>query len=269
MDEFIRLATQKGHSYVFDEPIKYKKRETVKYNVTKIIEAEDINMNRFSELKQKQKTATAKESEKYETEKHRLKLLYGVDKLNEEIMKIDQKEFINFMHLLDDANIKELSDDSINSKTIKERINIVHKVIKDLGFNNIADNKVIKCGDLETAIKNMITNNELFNNYKKMQVLFTLDKRAKAFDESMSLKSSLGYINSILNMYSIGVVYSGRIGTGDKRIAVYKLEYLNDVPELINNKLNKNHTVHDKHDLIKLLPKSKNVYADLIIKNDN
>ena len=82
------LMKNKGHNYEIHNNIKSKNIDKKILNEI-ILQIEDIDDEDYILFLDNQKKSVATEDEKYKIQKHSLKILYGVDKLNEDILKLE------------------------------------------------------------------------------------------------------------------------------------------------------------------------------------
>jgi hypothetical protein len=235
---FAKLAINKGHTIKYlKNKIKSKKDEEVKEPVKNaLIEIPNITEKVFKELLKKQKHSEATKEEKLKIKKHALKFHLGLDELNEDVIKVfDVQSVTNFTSLIDVKNIKE-HDDNQTLETI-DKSKIVNKLIKEIGFKNIFDQK--KRIDKETFLttaKQIIETNDMFKNIKNTQIRFNISKEKKCNTN----KAFLGFVNTILDKYFLKIQY---FKSNNK--VFYKLEQLNNINELLGYKILKGYELHD------------------------
>ena len=182
----------------------------LKYN--NICDASNIDQNKYEELLKKQINSSATQDEKYMIKKYLYLKLFGVNKLNHNILKTLNKTSIdNYLSLIDVKNIThyidskkeynipidDISDNKINiSKILTEKIdtelnhknikliklNFVKSIINGIGFEHIFDQKYIHTNIFEEKIYTIIETNSFFQNFKDLKVLFNLSKTKKRDD---------------------------------------------------------------------------------------
>jgi hypothetical protein len=120
-----------------------------------------------------------------------------------------------------------------------------------MGFENMFDNKQILKNDFVPKMENILKNNTLFTNQLNTQIRFNLNKTNKI----ESVKSFLGFVNSLLDSYNIKVSYGRKTVKGEKdKKACYNLEILNDINELLEYKIRRGFKLHDEKNI---RPKSR------------
>ena len=289
MSSLICLLTKKGHTY---EILKGKKTKRDKTKTLtehdKILKIGDINDIEYEKYLEKQKKSIATEEEKYKVKKHSLKLLYGVDILNEEILKVDKSQIKNFIILIDINNIKERTDNQ--SKESKKKIELILNLLNNIGFENIYTKKIIIKYELENNLKNIIENSFIFKDEITRKILFNESKHK--MEEITNNKQFLGYVNSLLFNYCLKISSfdyrikklkkKDKIGLTEKEIKAhndksglsmaYKLERLMNIDEIIDYKIRKGFILEDTNKIRKY--DKTEIYKDLIywtiqLKNTN
>ena len=84
---------------------------------------------------------------------------------------------------------------------------------------------------------------------KQSKVLFSLEKQHKAFTDATTIQSFMGFVNSLLNNYSLKVT-SFRKMMNKQRAFYYKLEVLHDAQYIVKAKIEKDKKVFDKDNLL-------------------
>jgi hypothetical protein len=259
------MCLNKGHEFIIleDKTEKgEKKPEAVDKDnkVSKIdilLNTEDINLNEYEELLQKQQKDNATEEEKQRISRFFYKKQLCIDKLenneeSKEFCKIFNVNSINnFISLINADNIKESEDNQ--TKEYKDKADLINKLIVDMGFNNIFDNKQILKGDFIPKIENILKTNVLFTNQLNTQIRFNLNKTNKIEikndatqkEKEKVIKGFLGYVNSLLDSYNIKVSYDRKTVKGEGKKACYNLEILNDINELLEYKIRRGFKLHD------------------------
>lgn len=164
----------------------------LKYN--NICDAPNIDQSIYEELLIKQIYSSATQDEKYMIKKYLYLKLFGVKKLNHNILKTLNKTNIdNYLSLIDVKNIShyidtkkeynipvddnpenkininniltEKIDTELNHKNIKLiKINFIKSIINGLGFNHIFGQKYIHADIFEEKIDTIIETNSFFQN---------------------------------------------------------------------------------------------------------
>ena len=271
---FKYIAEKKGHSvnFIEDKKIKEDNKKTLK---ERLLEAEDIETEEdFILLMKKQEREEATEEDKIMIRKHILKYKLGVDKLGVDILselllnKFNEDSIDNFIGLIDINNIKK--GDEIELQTT-EKINkslSIKRLINDLSFKNIFDDKNINSNDFENIKNKILTENELFSNeenLKNTRIRFNIDKKIKINDEKtenklLSIKGFLGLINSLLKEYSINIEY-GRKKIKGKKEAIYKID-LGNINELLEYRILKGLKLKDEENI--RIKNDTEVFKDLV-----
>ena len=116
-----------------------------------------------------------------------------------------------------------------------EKLELVKDILNKLGFVKIDDNNKYITGDELTEKFNKLTKeNKLFTD-KKASFLFFNVRPFK--DEEPSTKKIMGYLNSILDNYSISIS-SKRLRIQGNREQVYYINILNEVDEIFKRRCN-------------------------------
>ena len=200
-------------------------------------------------------------------EKHMLKILYGVDKLNEEIIKISKSQIENFIMLIDVENINN------NDKNLKEKYIAVMDLLNNIGYEHIYSKKIIEKKELENNLKNIIKKSIIFNDDECL------------FERITNNKKFLGYVNTVLFNYSIKISsFSHRLRKINKNeknelteenikehnekceklIISYKIERLMGIDEIIDNKIIKGFKLKDSNNIRNY--EKTDIYSNLIIE---
>jgi len=248
------MCINKGHDFnrLKDKPTKKAlanaeaKVIDVVNNAQHLLIAEDIDNDTYLELLQKQNKDDATEEDKRQITRFCYKKALGIDILNNDndgeefVKKFDKDVIKKFVSLIDADNIKESTDNQ--TKEYKDKANLINDLIKQMGFTNIFDDKTIFKTDFEPVIENIIKNNVLFTNQLNTQVRFNLNKTKKIENS----KQFLGFVNSILNGYSVKLTYCQERNGGKNKVGAYKMFILNDINELLEYKIRKGFKLVDK-----------------------
>jgi len=240
MPSFLTYCINKHHTYKILENEKKSKVDDSGLTINQLIlNAEDINQKEYIEYIDNAKKNKSTEIEKRCCEKHSFKLLYGVDILDENILKVDKSHLKNFIYMIDINNINIPSVDIDNQTKEKIlKITLIKDVLNNIGFNNVYSNEIVEI-NLENVKKSLLFNKE--NN-----ILFSDNKKQIKIENNKQL---LGYINKILINYSINIK-PHRIRTKEQTLIYkYKLIRLNDIDEIINYKLRKGYKLVDNDNI--------------------
>ncbi len=248
------MCLNKGHEFIIlnDRLEKGEKKpedidaEYTISNIEVLLNTEDIKQTEYEELLQKQQKDNATQEEKERISRFFYKKQLGIDILenNEDSKKFCQNFNVNsinnFISLINADNIKESEDNQ--TKEFKNKAELLNKLIVDMGFENIFDNKQILKDDFVPKMENILKNNALFTNQLNTQIRFNLNKTNKI----ESVKGFLGFVNSLLDSYNIKLSYDRKRVKGEKeKKACYNLEILNDINELLEYKIRKGFKLHD------------------------
>jgi len=269
LDNFERMSINKGHTFerLKDSPKPNPEEDPEEFDkfldedkINKrdiLIATEDIDNTVYKQLLEKQKKDEATQEEKLKVSKHSYKLAFGIDKLNEEVLKNFDKDSIKkFVSLIDIENINIVDDN--HSKEFKDKSVMINKLIKDMGFSSIFDKKIYKKDEFEKIMDKILKENILYTNQLNTQVRFNLSKIKKI----ENIKQFLGFTNSLLEQYSIRLTYDRKHNKEvNKKEAIYNLEILNNINELVEYKIKKGFVLKDS---LKVRPEpTSNYYKDL------
>jgi len=230
---FSEMATQKGYKIEHITESISKQIPNKTNIIEKLLSTLDIDNNEYEHLLLKQTKEIATMEEKYQIEKKSLKNKLCVELLNEPILKAYYKntEVINkFASLIDIRNLKltDTLDDNINIK----RIECVNKLINNMGYDNLFDEKIIPKEQIEERIiKHPLINNKL---------LFPNSK-------ATSFKARIGYINGIIKGYGLKL---NRIRKHNRKphntlLNYYKIEFINGINDITKLRIKKGYKFYD------------------------
>lgn len=254
---FKMLAINKGHTIQIDnEKLELTMKDKVLLLEMKnekklldnkdILDAKDIKKGAFEHLQDEKKKNNLSELDKNKLEKHYYKKLLGVDILDDNIINLFCKnsKLANFINLIDIGNYKEEFDD--NKFINKQKLDIVLSIIKDFGYKNVFDTTLLN--DIEFILKAdyIKTHNKMFKN-NNLKMLFNKLKVTNKFDTN---KAFLGVINSILECYSVKI-QSQRKKVNGKEKYHYKLDILDNIDEILFNKINRGFKLIDNDNIFK------------------
>ena len=268
MRSLICLLTNKGHTYEIlktetNEDNKDEEKKEVKTLTLNdiILQTEDIDDIEYGKYLDNQKKSIATEQEKYKIERHSLKKLYGVDKLDYGILRIDRSQVNNFINLIDIGNMTENNDNHYKER--KKKIEMILDLLNNIGYENIYSEKIILKSELENNLKNIIGNSIIFKDELNRKILFN-EKKNKSEDIKNN-KQFLGYVNILLFNYCIKIIsFRYRINKLTKKDKIsltkeqikehnansglttaYKIERLMNIDEIIDYKIRKGFILKD------------------------
>jgi len=203
----------------------------------KIVDAKLIDKQEYNILMMHKKQNTATEFDK-------IKLLkrYYCDILGKTDIEYDEIKFWyyktyllkNYKNLLNLDNFHKTKE--INNKIAFEKLELVNDIINKLGFDNINDNtKYINSESLINNFKIITETNKLFINNKASFLFFKV--KPLKFTNETTTKQILGYLNSILDNFSIKLD-NKRIRINSQREYVYFIKILNEVDVIVNRTCN-------------------------------
>jgi len=276
LQHFKQIAEDKGHNIIINDKYEYTKDEKERLKIfnekskqiknNQLLTAEDIKQLKANKLNKLQMQHELTEKEKYELERYYYKKLLGVDNLDDNIINkfCKNSKIKNFINLIDEKNYNKDLDD--NNLINYNKLVLVKNLIHDLGFENIFSKKYYNEEDFKNIVNYVINNNELFKN-KSKKLLFNKLKKTNYFESN---KAFLGFINSILESYSIKIEYFRKQDNGT-RTNFYRLQILDNIDELIWYKINfKKQKIYDSNNIFSFT-KTDFIYRHLInetINND-
>ena len=202
-----KICLKKGYEFNILSDIKIEKLIPLS-NSLSILEVPNISDNEYFSILTKQSNGEATTLEKIKAERHSLKNLYGVNNLDSDIIKISKEQINNYTAMINLSNLNGYSvfrmDVKINENIVK--LNTIKEIILSLGFIN--SKKEISEIDFTTSVNNLIKENKIFKNPMLAKVLFNLQKnKSLKFmkDEEFSIKSFLGFINTLLKEYCLKI----------------------------------------------------------------
>lgn len=235
------IVISKGHTFELDQTeYKKKKKEKDKEKSEDILlSIPNINRMEYEQLLSKQAECQASELDKLKIKKYVFMKSLGVDDLNQEL--INDYDFSTIKKYVGLMNIENITKSSSNHYVEEvKRVEIIQKLINDLGFKNMYDRKTILNKD---EFLSRIENLESFNDDKGLRILFNCRSIQKNFD---SIKSFLGCVNSMLLPYSLKV-QSNRKKEDNKETYNYSLDKIKEriyIDELLQYKINKGYKIN-------------------------
>jgi len=178
--------------------------------------------------------------EKFKIKNCLFRLYLGIDEVNQELIdNYDLSIIIKYLGLINIENIIKTNDNDNEYKEEVKRVEIVQKLINDLGFKNMYDREtIIKKDEFLSRIQKL----DSFNDDKGLRILFNCRSIQKNFD---SIKSFLGCVNSMLLHYSLKV-QSNRKKEDNKETYNYTLDKIKEriyIDELLQYRINKGLTI--------------------------
>lgn len=253
------LACNKGYKFVIDEKDERKKppkEQTQNYKVEMLLNADDIDDTKYNILLEKRRKQQTTFSENFMIDKHYYKKLLNVDQLSKDMIKPFLYDDIvhKFKTLIDDTNL-DLKN-NLQTKQDAEKVKYARLFIKNIGFNNCIDNKTQLIADtiISNFKNNFVNNEDIQNKSKYLNQLFELNKNYKLTDD-MTTKQILGYLNSIINKYSVSIYTEKKnIRRGDKveKVYFYKLRVDNNIIDIVKRQHEKRNICKDNLNLLNL-----------------
>ena len=162
----------------------------------------------------KDKIDKKKEENKIKLKQHKIykkNEYYEIIKKNRKLEK-EHKE-INKVQIYEDKKIKKYI--------------LINSIINELGFTDINDNnKIIYADEFRTNFKNLYNNNIIFTCQKMSKIVkIKYDIPYFIYDDNTSIKSIMGYLNTIFKCYLFGI-NSTRVRINTIKINVYNIEIL-------------------------------------------
>jgi len=240
------ICERKGIKLTYDET----PPENIKMTIDKLNYLENIinvkypNTHEREQIQIKINNRTANTTEKLQMTNYFYCKLFNVSKLDTNILKDYHKqehEIKNFIYLLDAKHIK----DTNNNKYIQ--LEIINKLIKQLGYKNIYDTREIKEDELNDNLKNIIEDrNNKFNCLDKpARIAFNMpkfDTNIKIIEEIIKdghkkvKRPLMFHINTLLERYLLHIsVVQRRTCTDPKanKTNFYILKRLKNIDEII------------------------------------
>jgi len=253
---FHSLALIKGHSikYLKNKPMKIDKfmidpdeNEEIENQVSsndKLIATPNIDNQEYKVLLTKQEKSKATKKDKMKIKKHTMKLNLGLDELDADVLELfDDHSVSKFTSLIDIDNIKK-NDDTDYLEAV-DRSKQVKNLLQDIGFKHVFDKTVIDKETFTKTAAKIIKTNEMFTNISNSQIRFNLDK-----DKGLkSNKAFLGFINTILERYSLKIQYFKKTVNQVANIPFYRLDQLNCINELLEYKILKGCKFYDSNNV--------------------
>ena len=239
------IIENKGHIFNYIENVEkcddkhHEKGTNELYN--EILNANDININEYELIESKKKNNECKRHEKIESLKYYYINKLCLSKLNINIIKqYYNKTYLinNFISIIDITNYKQ-NDEAQNIKNYNKLL-LIKQLLLDFNISNIFDsNYNISEIQFNNYFDYSIINNKLFNN--ESSIFYNITKFNK---ELLTNKKKLGIINSIFANYSL------KLSSLKKKSNGYVLEILNNIDEIIKQKIsNQNYKINDANNI--------------------
>ena len=250
MSKFKEIIESKGHVINFNDNTNNKTNNSevendeeitenldeLKDKFQEIVDAKLIDNNEYNHLMNEKKHNKASEFHKIKLAKKYFCDVLGTTELTYDDIKFwyyNTKLIKNYSNLLDIGTFKKTNE--LKNNVSYEKLELVKDILNKLGFVKIDDNNKYITGDELTEKFNKLTKeNKLFTD-KKASFLFFNVRPFK--DEEPSTKKIMGYLNSILDNYSISIS-SKRLRIQGNREQVYYINILNEVDEIIKRRCN-------------------------------
>ena len=211
----LNLLLEKGHKYQHLD-VKLNKNAYNKETIMKdsIFEASNITSDMFNDMLERQQYNRATRDDKLAIEKYMFKKHWKIDDVTEVTKEFLDKYYgkdemlTNLRCLLkphkinvyiEDDNLKQVAQYSI--VVVKEKIDMIRKVIETLGFDKPGDGVMIDKDTFVANIEKVKTECHLFINPNKSQPMFEYDKMK--IRSIGNVKQFLGFVNSLLMNYGI------------------------------------------------------------------
>jgi hypothetical protein len=166
--------------------------------------SEDIDYEKYEEYLTYQDNGTITEEQRNSIQKYLYKHNFGLDKIDDKLIKkLDERKLFNLMSLLDRRNLKSKKSSCYNEKIQSIKIDVIDKLIQDLGFKNMFDNKTYYFAeDFNVILTKLQNNNFIFKPSTELTSIFNIPKKKTQLMKETHVyekKQLFGYINSFLN----------------------------------------------------------------------
>ena len=175
----------------------------------------------------------------------------AVDELDRDLLKpffYNKNLIYNFECLVDDGNIEDRENYSTHE--LKDKLATARMVINRLGFDSIVDTRQVGIEALRANFFELTKSLDL----KRVAVLFGTGRK-RWVPEDTSNKQLLGFINSILGDFSMGVrCVKKTVRASDKVVAEcsYCLRIENNLDEVVRRRHARGRRMVDKGGLMRL-----------------
>ena len=197
------------------------------YEITNIINANDITYEEFLELDTKKKNNKTTQLEKYDLKKYYLKEKLKIDNFVFEDEE-QQHNFIQFLlswynkeYILDNALYalgKKHFDDSLDPyfSNISLKIKYLNSILTVFGFHSLLDHDTVV--QLDDALRNKMINSTLLDksNYSILIKIFNKQEQSKSINGNFEIKNFIKLSNCVLNEFGF------KIDSNKERIRINK-----------------------------------------------
>ena len=203
-----------------------------------IVDAKLIDKKEHHVLMNLKKKNKASEFDKIKLIKKYFCDVLGTNELNKPLLKFwyyNTHLIKNYNNLLDIETFKTTNE--INNKIAFEKLELVKDIINKLGYKKINDETLYINGEMFTNnFIELLKENKLFTDKKASFLFFNVKPFIKT-DGEPTIKKILGYLNCILEKYSIKID-NKKMQINKKRDNVYFISVLHDVDEIIKRRCN-------------------------------
>ena len=202
------------------------------------IELNDIDEDDYSDSDEDNKRYINNLSEKIEMERNIRNNALAKYYCN--ITKVENLRLLN--NKIDDNNDKVESNDNDSNKkkeveydknASNKKLNIIIDVINKLGYEDVSDKKLIERTEFETNMNKVIKESELFTNPHLVNPLFGLNKKVNKVE---SIKSFLGFVNSLFNEFGFNIKLSKKSIWKEKKKEnkyYYHIKFVNEADKFV------------------------------------
>ena len=244
---FIKLLTEKGHTYELDKEKRTKCYDKDTILKKELLDAPDIDEEKYNAIKIKQINNKATKEDKILAERFLFKKDWKVEEITNDFLdkyygKTEALYNLRFLFdnkLVHPYNDKENGDLGIDFDEVEknEKIQMIDELIKKLGYikANIGKEKLDKA-TFEANIKKVTSESQLFCNPNKSQPLFGYDK--KKICKIQTIKQFMGFANTLLADWGLVLLLKRKITSKlikKKKITVSQNYYLLNYLEQIND----------------------------------
>lgn len=199
----IDLLKKKGYTFTYqgnktiEDTLKIVDKNKIDSIKDDIFNADDISYTTYKEYMNNMIMSDATRDEKLSVEKFQFRATWGVT--GELTKEFFSKHFsmtyklLNLRKLIDGEDSKPL--DFYDAKRT-ERLKIVKKLIKQLGFSSVNDKALLDRDKFIKRMNKVKKFNRLFNDMDNVAPLFGMDSK-----KIKTLKAFMGYVNSVLSQY--------------------------------------------------------------------
>jgi len=224
------------------------------WRIKELIHARDIDHSEAMVLQQKTHKLEDSKDDKLALDKYFIKRELGVDKLDDDILEryhYKYSRITNFTCLIDKSNIPKTHDNQTDELLFK--LPIIQGLLKELGFQHVFDNKTRYTKDEIIAKINKLKGSNIFTDAKVYHKVFgsSSSKLTKLFDEHASLKAKLGFINSVLCDFGIGLTTTRVQEQKGKKTSYYPLGHLDHIAEILMRRSKKGNLFEDSTSIFK------------------